>query len=430
MADFAGLPRVAPEEAGLCPAHLDRMNRTMAAAAARGEVPGVVTVIMRGGKVAHTAAHGFLDMERKTPLALDSLFRMYSQTKPITAVLLMRLQEEGLLFIDEPISKFLPEFANRKVACRKSPAEKVRGEISIGVDVTPARREITVFDLLTMTSGLPSRARAPAAISHVLDPAHRGTGFLPGDTRGINDPPGTYEDMVLALARAPLHAHPGETWQYGSDFDVLTLLIQRATGKPLDELMRTLIFEPLGMSESAFYCPRDKAGRLVTEYQWDPKGRLIVRDPPETSEKTSDGARRLVSGNGLFGGVVTTPADYTRFARMLAGKGALDGQRIIGRKSVELMTTDHLGGDRQIDLAVGPGYGFGFGYAVRKTLRGSALPGTPGAFGWGGAAGTWFFVDPAEDLAGLFFTHVFGYQFSPLADLSYRFEKMTYEALL
>lgn len=429
MVEFAGLPQVDPEDAGLSSAHLARMDRILSDAVARGEAPGTVTVIVRGGKIAHAAAYGYLDIERRTPLRLDSLFRMYSQTKPITAVLLMRLQEEGLLFIDDPVSKFLPEFARRKVACRRTAADKVRGEIVGGVDVEPARREITIFDLLTMTSGLPNRGRLPASIGHLLDPAYRGTGFLLGDTRGINDPPGTYEDMVLALANAPLHAHPGETWQYGSDFDVLTLLIERAAGQPFDELMRTRIFEPLGMTESAFYCPRDKVGRLVTEYQWDLKGRLVVRDRPETTEKTSDGSRRLISGNGIFGGIVTTPADYTRFARMLLGQGTLDGQRILGRKSVELMTTDHIG-ERDLDLVVGPGYGFGFGCAVRKTLAGSALPGSPGTFGWGGAAGTWFFVDPSEDLAGLFFTHVFGYQFSPRADLFYRFEKMAYEALL
>jgi CubicO group peptidase (beta-lactamase class C family) len=280
-----------------------------------------------------------------------------------------------------------------------------------------------------MTSGLPSRGRTPTALSHVLDRAWRGSGFIPEDPRPINDPATSYEEMVLALADTPLHSHPGETYQYGSDFDVLTLLIQRATGEPLDELMRKRIFEPLGMKDSSFYCETGKLNRLVTEHQWDEQGRIIVRDRPETTEKAGGANRRLVSGNGMFGGMLSTAADYTRFAQMLLNGGTLNGVRVLGRKTVELMTTNHIGA-RELDIVVGPGYGFGFGYAVRKTLAGSALPGSPGTFGWGGAAGTWFFVDPAEELIGLFFTHVFGYQFSPTADLFFRFEKMTYEALI
>jgi CubicO group peptidase (beta-lactamase class C family) len=142
----------------------------------------------------------------------------------------MQLQEDGLLFLDDPITKFLPEFANRRVVCHRAPAQKVRREVSVGVDLEPARRVITIFDLLTMTSGLPSRGRTLTALSHVLDRAWRGSGFIPEDPRPINDPAGSYEEMVLALADTPLHSHPGETYQYGSDFDVLTLLIQRATG--------------------------------------------------------------------------------------------------------------------------------------------------------------------------------------------------------
>jgi CubicO group peptidase (beta-lactamase class C family) len=429
MSEFAGLPRTEPEEAGLSSARLERIGQTMANAVERRAIPGVTTVVLRGGKVAYTNAAGFIDMERSRPLGFDALFRMYSQTKPVTAVLLMQLQEDGLLFLDDPIAKYLPEFANRRVITHKSAGDRVRGEIIGGADTVPAKREITVFDLLTMTSGLPSRSRTPAALSHLVDQAFRGSGFLLLDDRPINDPPGTYEESVLSLAHAPLHSHPGDTWQYGSDFDVLTLLIQRVTGQPLDELMRTRIYEPLGMTDSAFYCPPDKIGRLVTEYMWDMQGRLMVRDTPEKAEKAGGSNRRLVSGNGIFGGMLSTAADYTRFAQMLLNGGTLDGKRILGRKSVELMTTNHIG-ERDIDLVVGPGYGFGFGYCVRKTLTGSAMPGTPGTFGWGGAAGTWFFVDPKEDLAGLFFTHVFGYQFSPTADLFFRFEKMAYEALL
>jgi CubicO group peptidase (beta-lactamase class C family) len=286
-----------------------------------------------------------------------------------------------------------------------------------------------LFDLLTMQSGLPSFFRTRSALFPLQKHGWAGTGFMLDDDRPINDPPGTYEDLILAHANLPLYAQPGETWNYGSDFDLLTLVIERATGRPLDELMAERVFQPLGMVDSSFYCDPANVDRLVTEHQWDERGDIAIRDRPETTEKVRRQERRLVSGNGLFGGHLSTAADWTRFAQMLLNKGSLDGTRILGRKTVELMTTNHLG-DRDIDLVVGPGYGFGFGYAVRRTIAGSSLPGTPGTFGWGGAAGTWFFVDPVEDLFGLFFTHVFGYLFSPTADLFFRFEKMAYEALL
>jgi CubicO group peptidase (beta-lactamase class C family) len=428
VSHLASFPQGEPEEVGLSSERLLALDQAMSRAVKEGAIPGVVTVVARHGRVVHTDATGYLDIERRTPLGLDSVFRMYSQTKPVTAVLLMQLHEDGLLLLDEPVSKYLPEFANRQVARFAYPGDRVRGSAPPGMDTVPAHRELTLFDLLTMTSGLPSFFRTPAALYPLVHRAWAGTGFLQEDTRPINDPVGSYEDLVLALAALPLHSEPGETWQYGSDFDLLTLVIQRATGQPLDELMRARIFEPLGMKDSCFYCEADRLDRLVTEHQWDEQGKIVVRDRPETTEKAGGKGRRLISGNGLFGGMLSTAADWTRFAQMLLNKGSLNGVRILGRKSVDLMTTNHIG-DREVDLVVGPGYGFGFGYAVRKTIAGSFLPGSPGTFGWGGAAGTWFFVDPAEDLFGLFFTHVFGYQFSPTADLFFRFEKMTYEAL-
>ncbi len=428
MPDFAGLPVGKPEELGFAPERLARIGKTMAAAVEKRAVPGVATVVARHGKVVHVEAQGYLDVERRNPLGIDALYRMYSQTKPVTAVAVMQLFEDGALMLDDPISKYLPEFAHRRVACESDPAERVRGEILGGIVTEPARREIIIRDLLTMTSGIPSMRRTPAVLEPLLRRAWEGTGFLATDDR-INDPPGTYQDLVLALAALPLHSQPGEVWHYGSDFDVLTLIVERVSGQPIDDFMRRRIFEPLGMQDSGFYCGAERLDRLVTDHQWDAQGQLVIRDRPETSEKAGGSQRRLMSGNGLFGGLLSTAADYARFAQMLLDGGKLDGVQILGRKTVELMTTNHIGA-REIDIVVQPGYGFGFGYAVRKTIAGSTFPGSAGTFGWGGAAGTWFFVDPAEDLFGLFFTHVFGYQFSPTADLFVRFEKMAYEALV
>ena len=427
MPDFAGLPVVEPEAIGFDSERLARIDSTMAAAVERGAVPGVVTVVARHGQIAHTGVHGHLDVERKTPLPLDALFRMYSQTKPVTAALTMALQEDGLFFLDHPITNWLPEFENREVLAPLASTQQVRGQpLALGA-TQPMTRQITIRDLMTMTSGLPSLGNMPATLAPLLNLVWDGSGFSANDM-GEADPDRVHEDMVLAAAVLPNARQPGDGWEYGFDFDVLTLLLERATGQSLDTLLQERIFGPLGIEDCGFYCPPSRADRLVTNHHWGQEGELIPRERPEDSEKVRESLGKQVSGNGLFGGALMTPAAYTRFAQMLLNGGELDGARILGRKTVELMTANHIG-DWDIDLAVGPGYGFGLGYCTLKTIGTGALPGSPGTYGWGGAAGTWFFVDPVEDLIGLFFTHVFMYQFNPTADLAERFQKHTYEAL-
>ena len=427
MADFAGLPVVGPEEVGFDSARLARIDATMGAAVERGAVPGVVTVVARQGKVAHCGVSGYLDVERKTALPLDALFRMYSQTKPVVAALTMQLQEEGLFFLDHPITNWLPEFEGREVLAPLASTQHVRGE-PLALGATQAMtRQITIRDLMTMTSGLPSMGNMPAALSPLLNRVWDGSGFSANDA-GQADPERVHLDMVLAAAALPNARQPGEGWEYGFDFDVLTVLLERATGQSLDTLLQERIFGPLGVEDCGFYCSPSDAERLVTNHHWGEDGGLIPRERPEDSEKVRESLGKQVSGNGLFGGALMTPAAYTRFAQMLLNGGELDGARILGRKTIELMTANHIG-DWDIDLGVGPGYGFGLGYCTLKTIGRGALPGSPGTYGWGGAAGTWFFVDPVEELIGLFFTHVFMYQFNPMADLAERFQKHTYEAL-
>ena len=425
--EFAGLPVAEPEDAGLCPDRLGRIAGVMDAAVDDGTIPGTATVVLRHGQVVHRHVAGRLAIDGDAPLGMDSLFRMYSQTKPVTAAVIMSLYEDGAFFLDEPVSKWLPEFAEPRVVAYPGAEDRVRMGLAVA-NTVPARREITLFDLLTMTSGLPGISRTPAAYWPQMEPTWESTGFFGTDDR-VNDPQFSYEEKVLAIAEVPLHAQPGETWNYGSDFDVLSLFLTRLTGQDLNTLFRERIFDPLGMHDSSFYCAEEDLGRLVTEHQWDENEKLVVRERPENAEKAGRSNRSLMSGNGLFGGMLSTPADYARFAQMLLNGGELDGVRVLGRKTVDLMTTNHIGA-RNIDLAVGPNYGFGLGYSVRKTVGGSVMPGSAGQFGWGGAAGTYFFVDPAEDLTGLFFTHVFMYQFLPTADLAERFEKLTYEALV
>ena len=431
MAEFAGLPVVSPEEVGLDSARLARIDATMAAAVERGAAPGAITVIARQGKVVHSSAHGWLDSERQTPLPMDALFRMYSQTKPVVAALTMQLQEEGLFFVDHPITNWLPEYEGREVLAPLSLIQHIRAPLALGA-TQPMERQITIRDLLTMTSGLPTVGNMPAALWPLVAQAWGGSEFSP-TAAGRPDPEAVHEEMVVASAALPNARQPGAGWEYGFDFDVLTVLLERATGQSLDTLLQERIFAPLGITDCGFYCPPADAERLVTNHFFDQNGALLAEEKPENSQKVRESLGKQVSGNGLFGGVLMTPAAYTRFAQMLLNGGELDGARILGRKTVELMTANHIGGG-EVELVLpggfGPGYGFGFGYCTLKTIGKGALPGSPGTYGWGGAAGTWFFVDPVEQLIGLFFTHVAMYQINPEADLAERFQKQTYEALL
>ena len=430
MSDFANIPFADPTVLGMDADRVDRVDARMAQAVESGEVPGVTTVVLRHGHVAHVSSHGYLDAERKNPLPEDALFRMYSQTKPVTAALTMQLQEEGILYVDEPITKWLPEFENRQVLSPLDPPNKVRGQGLLMGQTVPMQRQITIRDLLTMTSGLPSFGNIPSAMFPLLEPAWSGTEF--GITNpGVVDTSVSAEQRVLSMAQLPNARQPGAAWEYAADFDVLTQVLERATGQNLDELFQERIFGPLGITGCGFYCPPEDADRLVTNHHWDEQGGLNPVERPEDSHKVRESLGQQISGNGLYGGVLMTPAAYTRFAAMLLNGGELDGQRVLGRKTIELMTSDHLGAlcGTEIDL-VGPGYGFGFGYSVRRRIAGTPIPGSIGSYGWGGAAGTYFVIDPTENLALLFFTHVFMYQFNPAAYLETDFEKGVYEALL
>ncbi|MAY82480.1 MAG: hypothetical protein CL930_17065 [Deltaproteobacteria bacterium] len=410
------LPIGDPAEMGFMPERINKIGSLIDNEVSSGRLPGAATIIARQGKVVHSHVSGSLDVERPAAISMDTLFRLYSQTKPMTAVVLLSLFEDGEFLLDEPISKWLPEFAKPNVFALTPASEKVRGALA---PMEPARREMTIFDVLTMTSGLPAMGRTPIAFWPAMKSVLSGM-----DDPSVSEPTLDYDDIVTGMAASPLHSHPGETWNYGYDYDVLSLFLTRVSGKSLEELFQEKLLGPLGMHDSSFYCDATGLDRLTTEYRWNPmEAKLIVRDPPETTEKAGRAERRYMSGNGMFGGLLSTPRDFTRFAQMLANDGELDGVRILGRKTVELMRTNHLG-ERSIDV-YGANYGFGFGVYVRKTIGSSFTPGSAGAFGWAGAAGTWFFIDPKEELLGMFFTHVFGF----MGNTAVQFEKMTYEAL-
>ena len=257
VSSLSSLPTADPATVGFDPDRLSLIEDMTNEAVAARDLPGAVTIVLRHGQVVHAHAAGALDVERETPLGMDSLFRMYSQTKPVAAVVLMSLFEESAFELNDPITRWIPEFANRLVAIETPPHDRLRGAFP-PMNVEPARRDIMVMDLMTMTSGLPALGKLPAAYYPLLVRSSQGTGFMPGDTL-VNDPPRSYEEMVLAIADMPLYAHPGDRWNYGSDFDVLSLFLTRLTGKNLDELFRERLFDPLGMDDSGFYCGRRRS---------------------------------------------------------------------------------------------------------------------------------------------------------------------------
>ena len=372
-APAGSLPSAAPEEVGLSSERLARVAQLLERDVAAGVIPGAVVLVARNGRTAWHEAFGYRDRATGSPMKRDSIFRVYSMTKPVFSVAAMTLAEEGALLVSEPISRHLPEFADMTVGVPRSDGR--------GYDAVPAERAITLQDLLRHSSGL---TYAFIGAGPVKD-AYKAAGLASFSL-----------DMTVAeysrrLARLPLMRQPGTAWDYGRSTDVLGALMESATGRPLDELLRRRVFEPAGMTDTGFYVPEEDLGR-VAEPQADPATGVVddlidVTRPP----------KMLSGGHGL----VSTAADYARFCQMLLNGGSLDGERVLGRKTVEYMTADHLGDGIDKSGAFylpGPGYGFGLGFGVRLAAGESAWPGSVGEFFWGGYAGTYFWVDPAERL--------------------------------
>jgi len=408
-----GLPATDPEKVGFSSERLARIGPAMQKYIDAHKMPGVVTLAARHGQIVHFESRGLMDIEASKPMSTDTMFRVMSMTKPIACVGLMMLYEEGHFLLDQPISRYLPSFKNMAVKTKRGMTE-------------PARREINFRDCLTHTAGFDSQAYAKIvsrSSSGTLQPLTPGT---KGKT--INQPPqeGTVQEAVEQLAKLPLNFHPGTEWEYHPGHDVVGVLIERISGRSLDQFLKERILDPLKMVDTHFYLPKRKAGRLaagyvVNENSW---GKIGLIDSPATS--------RVVVGPKTFmsagGGLVSTASDYARFAQMLLNGGVLDGERILGRKTIELMTTNHTG-DLPIERK-GPGYGYGLGFFVRRSLSEAPLVGTLGAYGWGGIYCTTYFADPREDLFGLMFTQVLNAGQNPEFPMRIDFERMVYQALV
>ena len=372
------LQRVEPQSVGFDPVRLGRIREALERDILQGMIPGAVVGIARKGRLAYLEAVGMRDAAKAQPMWADAVFSIASMTKPMTSVAIMILHEEGRLLLGDPVSKYLPQLAGMKVA---------KSRTSETLEVEPQAREMTVQDLLRHTSGLTYRDRGPGAAYKAY----------PGSSVSASVKYGR-EEFLTELAKAPLVFQPGTAWEYGFSIDILGFIVEVVSGKTLGAFLKERVWDPLGMADTGFDLPAAAQGRYARALPNDP-----VTGQPQTVHHATGQATKWESGGG---GAVSTVADYLRFTQMLLGGGALGSTRILGRKTVALMSADHLGPEIEnrittMDAACN-GYGFGLGFAVRKSAGVSALLGSAGDYYWSGVYGTYFWIDPAEDMTVVF----------------------------
>ena len=410
------LPQADPEQLGFIPERLARLGPALQRFIDEERVPNLVTLVARHGQIAHFDVQGYADVEQKKPTAGDSIFRLYSNSKPIAGLGIMLLFEDGILTPDDPISRFFPAFKDAVVRVADQPA-----------NTEPARREITIRDCLRHTSGLATPGRTPLSYRGLYAKELETTADLAIDSFGAGAR--TARERVEALARIPLSFHPGSQYEYHAGYIVVGAIIEEATGRSLNEFYHERVFDPLGMVDTDFYLDEADFDRFTTSYRPAFDGNrwsLAAYDRPETSEKRH-GPKTFFSSGGDDGGLLGTISDYTRFGQMLLNGGELDGVRILGRKSVELMTADHSEG--MIIPMHGPGIGWGLGVAVRHGNGGLPLMRSIGSYGWAGAAGTQYLADPKEDLLLVCFTQLMARQTRPGNTYWEEFERIAYQSL-
>ena len=364
----------APEDVGLSSTQLARIEAVTQKYVDSGLVPGAVMLVARRGKVAWTRTLGFRDRAAKDPMRPDSIFRIYSMTKPIVSVAAMMLVEEGKMQVSDPVSKYLPEIGRMKVGVETSEDGKTT------LHLTDPARAMTVQDLLRHTSGLIYGTRGKSLVNAAYIDAKIGS-------REFSN-----EELVTKLSNLPLRFSPGDRWEYGVSTDVLGRLIEVVSGKTLGEFLNERILTPLGMADTGFFVPSDKLNRAAQPWQ-------MPEAPPMTPRFDVAQKPRFESGGG---GLTSTIEDYLRFAIMVADGGEFAGKHLLGSKTVEFMTADHTGARPGRP----PGLGFGLGFEVRTSVGDSALPGSLGEYGWAGNAGTLFWIDPREQLIAIYMVQV------------------------
>jgi CubicO group peptidase (beta-lactamase class C family) len=398
------LSKTSPEEVGMSQQRLQRLTDNLQEYIDEGKLPGTVLLVARNGKVAYFEALGQQDMEKNTTMANDAIFRIASQTKALVSVGIMMLQEEGKLLITEPLEKYIPEFKDSKVA------EPIEGG---GYEVVPAKRKITLRDLLTHSAGIGYGGGVAADVWKEAGIqgwyfAHREEPIL---------------ETVKKMGALPNEAHPGEKFVYGYNTDILGAVIEVVSGKSLEEFLTERIFNPLGMNDTHFYLPKEKKNRLATVYSLGDDGLKKAPSPGGMIGQGEyvKGPRTSFSGGA---GVLSTANDYAAFLQMLLNKGTYNEQRLLSRKSVELMTVNHLD---NTTFPWEPGMGFGLGFRIIEDLGKHATLGSVGDYGWGGAYHSTYWVDPSENLVVVYFTQVIP---APGLDDHQKLRSLIYQAIV
>ena len=386
-----GIPPAIPEEVGMSAARLERITPAIQRWVDDGKIPGALTMIAREGKLVHFEKIGMQDIATAKPIEFDTIFRIYSMTKPITSVAVMMLYEEGHYQLSTPVSEFIPEFRDMKTYANHGDA------------IVDVEREMTIKHLLTHTSGL----IYGGDWIHPINDRYREADFYGGDLK----------HMTQRLGDIPLLHHPGDAWNYGMSTDVLGYLVEVVSGIPFAEFLKERIFQPLGMVDTDFSVPEHKADRYATLYEPTEDGGIqVLQDAP-----VSSGPLSFHHSGGA--GLLSTAADYLRFCQMMLNEGELDGVRLLGRKTVELITMNHISEDWQPLWRTGSGFGLGF--AVVTNVADTHTLGSLGTYSWGGLASTTFWIDPVEDLIGIFMTQLIGDSpFHP------QFRVLTYQAII
>ncbi len=399
---YAQVITVAPKLVGLSSGRLSRIDTVMNQYVANGKMPGMVCLIARHGKIAYYKSFGKMDIEANTAMHNNAMFRIASMSKAVTSVAIMTLYEEAKFLLTDPLSKYIPEFKNPKVVTLSPQGDTI---------LVPAKSEITIRQLLNHTSGITYGGGLQGKYYKEA-----------GMTVGLTPTAGTLKQKIIALASLPLISHPGEEFRYGMSTDVLGYLIEILSGKSLDEFLRQRIFEPLKMNDTYFSLSKEKYARLATLYKMK-NGKL---------EKTTGYFQYPQTQNYFAGGagLVSTAFDYSRFAQMLLNKGSLDGKRIVSRKTIELMSSNSIGslfihtGSKHNGI-MGDKFGLGFGIRTERGVFDELE--SLGSFGWDGAFYTRFWVDPKEDLLGIFLSQVDSYWDEKLIG---KFKVLVYQAIV
>ena len=399
-----------PEDVGFSTPHLGRITRWMRHWVDSGRLPGLLVAVVRDDRLAWFETHGYRDVENGRAVEPDTIYRIYSMTKPITTVAALMLYEEGRFQLDDPVADFIPAFADTRVFAS--------GDAETYTTV-PLERPITVHDLMIHTSGLTYGFQH----EHAVDALYRKRRIE------FNANVGPLADLAESAAAQPLVFQPGTRWNYSVSTDVLGRLVEIWSGVPLDAFFADRIFGPLGMRDTGFQVPEGQGHRLASNYVRTTDGDGLALADPGGDSRFLEPAATLSGGGGL----VSTAADYLRFMRMLRGRGVLEGARVLGRKSVDLMTMNHLPGDL-VDMgrprfAEMPfaGVGFGLGVSVLLDPAKARILGSPGEYAWGGMASTTFWIDPAEDLMVLLLTQLMPSSAYPIRR---ELRVLTYQALL